>query len=49
MLVQVGTKGSMRDAYAEALVELGESDNRVVVLGADTSVSIKTSLFGDKS
>ncbi len=38
----------MRDAYAEALVELGESDNRVVVLGADTSVSIKTSLFGDK-
>ena len=48
MLVQVGPKGSMRDAYAEALVELGEIDNRVVVLGADTSVSIKTSLFGDK-
>ena len=48
MLVQLGSKGSMRDAYAEALVELGESDDRVVVLGADTSVSIKTSLFGDK-
>ncbi len=48
MLVQVGSKGSMRDAYAEALIELGESDSRVVVLGADTSVSIKTNLFGDK-
>ena len=48
MLVQVGSKGSMRDAYAEALIELGESDDSVVVLGADTSVSIKTSLFGDR-
>ncbi len=45
MLVQLG---SMRDAYAEALVELGGKDPRIVVLGADTSVSIKTSLFGDR-
>ncbi len=45
MLVQLA---SMRDALAEALLELGELDRRVVVLGADTSVSIKTSLFGDK-
>jgi len=38
----------MRDAYAEALLELGSRDSRVVVLGADTSVSIKTSLFADR-
>ncbi len=45
MLVQFA---SMRDALAEALVELGAKDHRIVVLGADTSVSIKTSLFGDR-
>ncbi len=45
MLVQLA---SMRDAFAEALLELGGRDRRIVVLGADTSVSIKTSLFGDK-
>src|SRR6266700_7535981 len=38
----------MRDALAEALLELGERDRRIVVIGADTSVSIKTSIFGDK-
>src|SRR5438105_13833512 len=38
----------MRDAYAEVLLELGEEDSRVVVVCADTSVSIKTSLFGDR-
>lgn len=45
MLVQLA---SMRDAFAEALLELGARDQRIVVLGADTSVSIKTSLFGDR-
>jgi len=45
VLVQLG---SMRDAYAEALLELGAKDHRIVVLGADTSVSIKTSLFADR-
>ncbi len=45
MLVQLA---SMRDTFAEALLELGAKDKRVVVLGADTSVSIKTSLFGDR-
>jgi transketolase len=45
MLVQLG---SMRDALAEALLELGGKDLRIVVLGADTSVSIKTSLFADR-
>ena len=45
MLVQLA---SMRDALAEALLELGTKDRRVVVLGADTSVSIKTNLFGEQ-
>src|SRR5437879_4268663 len=38
----------MRTALAEALLELGSKDPRIVVLGADTSVSIKTNLFGDR-
>src|SRR5215831_8057086 len=38
----------MRTALAEAVLELGAKDSRIVVLGADTSVSIKTSLFGDR-
>ncbi|SRR5579864_1112972 len=45
MLVQMS---SMRDAYAQALLDLGSKDFRIVVLGADTSVSIKTSLFADR-
>ncbi len=45
MLVQLA---SMRDSFAEVLLELGGRDRQIVVLGADTSVSIKTSLFGDK-
>lgn len=45
MLVQLA---SMRDAYAEILLELGQEDPRVVAVGADTSVSIKTSMFGDR-
>jgi len=45
VLVQMS---SMRDALSEALLELGSKDPRIVVLGADTSVSIKTSLFADR-
>ncbi|MDA4113155.1 MAG: transketolase family protein [Thaumarchaeota archaeon] len=40
--------GSMRSAYGEALVELGASNPRVVVLGADTTESIKSGMFGAK-
>lgn len=40
--------GSMRTAYGEALVELGDSSPGVVVLGADTTESIKSGLFGAK-
>ncbi len=35
----------MRDAYGEALVELGATNPEVVVLGADTTGSMKSSLF----
>ncbi|MEW6081233.1 MAG: transketolase C-terminal domain-containing protein [Bacillota bacterium] len=35
-----------RDAYGKALVELGQQDDRVVVLDADLSKSTKTALFG---
>src|SRR5438046_7262962 len=45
MLLQMS---SMRDAYADAILELESKDTRVVVLGADPSVSIKTSLFADR-
>jgi transketolase len=37
-----------RIAYAEALLELGESNPRVVVLNADVSKSINTNKFADK-
>lgn len=41
-------KKATRDAYGEALVELGTKDNNIVVLDADLSKSTKTSAFGDK-
>lgn len=39
---------SMRDAYGEALARLGNEISDIVVLGADTTGSIKTSIFGTK-
>ena len=38
--------GDMRTAYGNALIELGEQDKNIVVLGADTTDSLKTSGFG---
>ena len=38
----------MRDAYGEALVKYGSEIKDIVVVGADTTGSIKTSLFGQK-
>ena len=40
--------GDMRTEYGRALVELGESSPDVVVLGADTTDSLKTSAFGKR-
>ena len=36
----------MRSEYGKTLVELGKQNNNVVVLGADTTDSLKTSMFG---
>src|SRR6266487_5854653 len=38
----------MRSAYGKALVELGSEDPNIVCVGADTTDSLKTKLFGDK-
>jgi len=40
--------GAMRTAYGEALVELGASNPRTVVVGADTTDSLKSGMFGAK-
>lgn len=39
---------AMRDAYGEALLELGASNKDVVVLGADTTGSMKSGVFASK-
>lgn len=36
----------MRSEYGKTLVELGKQNNNIVVLGADTTDSLKTSMFG---
>lgn len=41
-------QGSMRDAYGEALLELGAANPKVVVLGADTTGSMKSSVFASR-
>ena len=38
--------GDMRTAYGKTLIELGEQNKNLVVLGADTTDSLKTSGFG---
>jgi len=38
----------MRTAYSQTLIEIGEENPNVVVLGADTTDSLKTSGFGKK-
>jgi transketolase len=41
-------QAAMRDAYGEALLELGASNKNVVVLGADTTGSLKSGVFSSK-
>ena len=41
-------QAGMRDAYGEALLELGASHKDVVVLGADTTGSLKSGVFSSK-
>ncbi len=40
--------GDMRTGYSEALVEIGAAKRNVVVVGGDTTQSVKTDLFGSK-
>ena len=40
--------GDMRTEYGKSLVELGKQDKSIVVLGADTTDSLKTADFGKK-
>ena len=40
--------GDMRTEYGKSLVELGDQDKNVIVLGADTTDSLKTADFGKK-
>ena len=40
--------GDMRTQYGKSLVQLGEQDKNIVVLGADTTDSLKTADFGKK-
>lgn len=44
----IGDMTDMRTAYGKALVELGEQNQNIVVLGADTTDSLKTADFGKK-
>jgi transketolase len=39
---------AMRDAYGEALLDLGASNPRIVVLGADTTGSMKSGVFASR-
>ena len=41
-------QAAMRDAYGEALLELGAANRNVVVVGADTTGSLKSGVFGTK-
>jgi transketolase len=40
--------GAMRDAYGDALLELGAANRDVVVIGADTTGSLKSGVFATK-
>jgi len=41
-------QAAMRDAYGEALLELGATNRSVVVVGADTTGSLKSGVFASK-
>ncbi|HUI86399.1 MAG TPA: hypothetical protein VLY21_04510, partial [Nitrososphaerales archaeon] len=41
-------QAAMRDAYGEALIELGQANGKVVVLGADTTGSLKSGVFASR-
>ena len=46
--MNLSKQAAMRDAYGEALLELGEANPDVVVVGADTTGSLKSGVFATK-
>jgi len=46
--MMLSKQAAMRDAYGEALLELGAANRDVVVVGADTTGSLKSGVFGAK-
>jgi len=46
--MMLSKQAAMRDAYGEALLELGAANRNVVVVGADTTGSLKSGVFGTK-
>jgi transketolase len=46
--MMLSKQAAMRDAYGEALLELGAANRNVVVVGADTTGSLKSGVFGIK-
>ena len=46
--MMLSRQAAMRDAYGEALLELGASHPDVVVLGADTTGSLKSGVFASR-
>ena len=47
-MTEVFGKKATRLGFGEALVELGEEDSRIFVLGADTAASVSINTFGEK-
>lgn len=46
--MMLSKQAAMRDAYGEALLELGAANRDVVVIGADTTGSLKSGVFATK-
>jgi len=46
--MMLSKQAAMRDAYGEALLELGATNRDVVVVGADTTGSLKSGVFASK-
>jgi transketolase len=46
--MMLSKSAAMRDAYGEALLELGATNRDVVVIGADTTGSLKSGVFASK-
>lgn len=48
VIINMSKKIATRDAYGQALVQLGQENEDIVVLDADLSKSTKTAMFGER-